>query len=115
MPELPADESVRPQVLPRVRGAASVSASNQPLYVIDGIPVTSTSIGDPTAEPINPMADINPNDIESIEILKDAAAAAIYGSRASNGVVLITTKKGINFLEIIFLFSRKKIDKNTKR
>ncbi|MBC5775136.1 TonB-dependent receptor [Pontibacter sp. KCTC 32443] len=78
----------------RVRGAASVSASNQPLYVVDGIPVTSTDLGSTNAEPLNPIADINPNDIESIEILKDASAAAIYGSRASNGVVIITTKRG---------------------
>lgn len=78
----------------RIRGAASVSASNQPLYVVDGIPVTSTDLGSTNAEPLNPIADINPNDIESIEILKDASAAAIYGSRASNGVVIITTKRG---------------------
>ena len=78
----------------RVRGSASVSASNQPLYVIDGIPVTSQDLSTTNDEPLNPIADINPNDIESFEILKDAAAAAIYGSRASNGVVLITTKKG---------------------
>jgi TonB-linked SusC/RagA family outer membrane protein len=80
----------------RVRGAASVSAGNQPLYVVDGIPITSSDIGGGVinAEQANPIADLNPNDIESIEILKDASAAAIYGSRASNGVVLITTKKG---------------------
>jgi TonB-linked SusC/RagA family outer membrane protein len=78
----------------RIRGASSVSASNQPLYVVDGIIVNSTDPGMANEEPINPVADINPNDIQSIEILKDAAAAAIYGSRASNGVVIITTKKG---------------------
>lgn len=78
----------------RVRGSASVSASNQPLYVVDGIPVTSQDLSTTTDEPTNPIADIDPNDIASFEILKDAAAAAIYGSRASNGVVLITTKKG---------------------
>ncbi|AKD01874.1 TonB-dependent receptor [Pontibacter korlensis] len=78
----------------RVRGAASVSANNQPLYVVDGIPVTSSDLGTSNAEPLNPIADINPNDIASIEILKDASAAAIYGSRASNGVVIITTKRG---------------------
>jgi TonB-dependent starch-binding outer membrane protein SusC len=77
----------------RVRGAASVTASNQPLFVIDGIPVTSHDLSS-GVEALNPMADINPADIESFEILKDASAAAIYGSRASNGVVLITTKKG---------------------
>lgn len=78
----------------RVRGAASVSANNQPLYVVDGIPVTSSDLGTSNSEPLNPIADINPNDISSIEILKDASAAAIYGSRASNGVVIITTKRG---------------------
>ncbi|MGY2131689.1 SusC/RagA family TonB-linked outer membrane protein [Hymenobacter sp. HD11105] len=77
----------------RVRGASSVTASNQPLYVIDGIPVTSQDVGS-DVEPLNPLADLNPNDIESITILKDAASSAIYGARASNGVVLVTTKSG---------------------
>ena len=77
----------------RVRGQSSVSASNQPLYVVDGTPITTDNLaleGGAT----NPLADINPQDIESLEILKDASAGAIYGSRAANGVVLITTKKG---------------------
>jgi len=78
----------------RIRGSSSLSASNQPLYVVDGMPVTSDSQGEETNEDTNPLADINPADIESIQILKDASAAAIYGSRASNGVVLITTKRG---------------------
>ncbi|QIX60694.1 TonB-dependent receptor [Hymenobacter sp. BT18] len=78
----------------RVRGSSSITASNQPLYVIDGIPVTSQDVGLASSEPLNPLADLNPNDIESITILKDAAASAIYGSRASNGVILVTTKKG---------------------
>ncbi len=78
----------------RIRGASSVSASNQPLYVIDGMPVTSQTQSSPGNHPTNPLADINPNDIESVQVLKDASAAAIYGSRASNGVVLITTKRG---------------------
>ncbi len=77
----------------RVRGSASVSASNQPLYVIDGTSVTTANLSN-TSAATNPLADINPNDIESIDILKDASAAAIYGSRGSNGVVLITTKSG---------------------
>jgi TonB-dependent starch-binding outer membrane protein SusC len=77
----------------RIRGSSSVTASNEPLYVIDGIPITSNNQGTSSA-PQNPLADINFNDIESIEILKDASAAAIYGARASNGVVLLTTKKG---------------------
>jgi TonB-linked SusC/RagA family outer membrane protein len=78
----------------RVRGSASVSAGNQPLYVVDGFPITQGSQTDATNEATNPLADINPNDIASIEVLKDASAAAIYGSRASNGVILITTKRG---------------------
>lgn len=77
----------------RVRGNSSISASSQPLYVVDGIPVTSGDQSNYGGE-TNPLADINPNDIESIEILKDASAAAIYGARAANGVVLISTKRG---------------------
>lgn len=71
----------------RVRGRRSISASNDPLYVIDGIPQTSSE-GD------GAIFDINPQDIASMEILKDAAATAIYGSRGANGVILITTKRG---------------------
>lgn len=77
-----------------IRGISSISASSQPLYVVDGLPVTTASMSDGTNDDTNPLADINPNDIESVEILKDASAAAIYGARAGNGVVLITTKKG---------------------
>jgi TonB-linked SusC/RagA family outer membrane protein len=77
----------------RVRGTSSLSASNQPLYVVDGIPITSSSQSG-TSAATNPIADINFNDIESLEVLKDASSSAIYGARASNGVVLITTKKG---------------------
>ncbi len=77
----------------RIRGASSVSASNQPLYVIDGIPITSASQSSNGAE-TNPLADLNFNDVASVDILKDASASAIYGSRAANGVVLITTKRG---------------------
>ncbi|TDN37390.1 TonB-dependent receptor [Hymenobacter sp. UV11] len=78
----------------QVRGTSSVTASNRPLYVIDGVPITFQDQSQAGAEPLNPLADLNPNDIESISILKDASSTAIYGSRASNGVVLITTKKG---------------------
>ena len=77
-----------------IRGISSISASSQPLYVVDGLPVTTASMSDGTNDDTNPLADINPNDIESVEVLKDASAAAIYGARAGNGVVLITTKKG---------------------
>ncbi len=80
----------------RVRGVASISASGDPLYVVDGIPITQDYFlkGSTGAMNNNPLATINPNDIESIDILKDAAATAIYGSRGSNGVILITTKRG---------------------
>lgn len=77
----------------RVRGSSSVSASNQPLYVIDGVPVIMDDFSI-SAATTNPLAQFNFNDVESIQILKDASAAAIYGSRAANGVVLITTKSG---------------------
>jgi TonB-linked SusC/RagA family outer membrane protein len=77
----------------RVRGISSISASNQPLFVIDGVPIVSEALGTFT-EADNPLAAISPDDIESMEVLKDAASAAIYGARGSNGVVLITTKKG---------------------
>ncbi|WP_149527428.1 SusC/RagA family TonB-linked outer membrane protein [Sphingobacterium hotanense] len=74
----------------RVRGGASLSASNNPLIVVDGNPLS----GENVSGAANPLSLINPNDIESMTILKDANATAIYGSRASNGVILITTKKG---------------------
>lgn len=77
----------------RVRGASSVTAGSEPLYIVDGIPITSADLSS-TSAPTSALADINTNDIESIEVLKDAAASAIYGARASNGVVLITTKQG---------------------
>jgi len=74
----------------RIRGGASLNASNDPLIVIDGVPFSGTTIDNAP----NPLSLINPNDIETFTILKDANATAIYGSRASNGVILITTKKG---------------------
>ncbi|MFT4524795.1 MAG: TonB-linked SusC/RagA family outer membrane protein [Bacteroidia bacterium] len=78
-----------------IRGTNSIAAGSQPLVVVDGIPITTGSF-DPgnLGSGSNVLSDINPNDIESIDILKDAAATAIYGSRGANGVVLITTKKG---------------------
>jgi TonB-dependent starch-binding outer membrane protein SusC len=84
----------------RIRGTASLGASSEPLYVIDGFPLESdeTSLpgnaGRDRTAPPNPLAALNPNDIERIDILKDASATAIYGSRGANGVVLITTKQG---------------------
>ncbi|MGC4104425.1 TonB-dependent receptor [Ferruginibacter sp.] len=89
----------------RVRGGTSLTSSNDPLYVIDGVPI-SNSAGQAQAninnygidifdqEPTNPLMTINPDDIESVTVLKDASATAIYGARAANGVIVITTKKG---------------------
>ena len=86
----------------RIRGTGSVNAGQEPLYVIDGLPIenisTATGAGstgyDGNLPPTNPLNSLNPSDIQSVEILKDASATAIYGSRGANGVVLITTKKG---------------------
>jgi TonB-linked SusC/RagA family outer membrane protein len=81
----------------RIRGSNSVNASNDPLYVVDGVFINNTNLiatGLGNQVSSNPLADLNPQDIESIEILKDANATAIYGSRGANGVVLITTKRG---------------------
>jgi TonB-linked SusC/RagA family outer membrane protein len=91
-----------PQVL--IRGTGSITAGNEPLYVIDGVPISQnlnqqdfvqsqTAVASPEPR-ANPLATLNPADIESIEVLKDASAAAIYGSRGSNGVIIITTKSG---------------------
>lgn len=80
----------------QIRGVASMTSSTQPLIVVDGMPVVSGDMTETSKEgsSYNAMSDINPNDIESVEILKDGAATAIYGSRAANGVILITTKRG---------------------
>ena len=80
----------------RVRGTGSFNASNDPLYVIDGVPIISgnvSSLG--TSSGLDILSTMNPSDIESISVVKDAAAASLYGSRAANGVIIITTKKGI--------------------
>jgi TonB-dependent starch-binding outer membrane protein SusC len=77
----------------RIRGSSSITADNQPLFVVDGIPITTEALNYSGAS-INPLTSINFNDVQSIEILKDAASAAIYGSRGANGVVIVTTKKG---------------------
>ncbi len=80
----------------RIRGGSSLTASNSPLFVIDGVPMDNREITGmrSVSKARNPLNEISPGDIESITVLKDASATAIYGSRASNGVVLITTKKG---------------------
>lgn len=85
----------------RVRGGSSLSASNDPLIVIDGVPIESAGV--PGLR--NPLTAINPNDIESFTVLKDASATAIYGSRASNGVIIITTKKGTEGAPLKFDYS----------
>lgn len=86
----------------RIRGMGSLNASNEPLYVIDGVPVTSGSLSSGSGgeasymnnAKTNIMSTLNPSDIENITVIKDAAAASLYGSRAANGVILITTKQG---------------------
>ncbi len=78
----------------RVRGTASMLSGANPLIIVDGFPAIATAYGNNSADGISGLSQINPEDIESIEVLKDAAASAIYGSRAANGVILVTTKKG---------------------
>ncbi|MBK6976923.1 MAG: TonB-dependent receptor [Cytophagaceae bacterium] len=108
----------------QVRGANSFSSNTQPLYVIDGIPFTSgggasNSVAgggtDETQQNLNPLSFLNPQDIESVEVLKDASATAIYGSRGANGVVLVTTKKGNNEgkhnIEFVSNFSMSQVSK----
>jgi len=85
----------------RIRGGSSLNASNDPLIVIDGVPLDNAELKGSA----NPLSFINPNDIESFNILKDASATAIYGSRASNGVIIITTKKGKAGDQLRFNFS----------
>lgn len=82
----------------RIRGVGSISGGTQPLYIVDGVPIISipydpSNAGGDVAR-INPIADINPNDILSIDVLKDASATALYGARAANGVIVLTTKRG---------------------
>jgi TonB-dependent starch-binding outer membrane protein SusC len=81
----------------RIRGVGSITAGNEPLYVVDGVQISSTSannVNNNSTVSNNPLGFLNPNDIESIDVIKDAASAAIYGAAAANGVVLVTTKKG---------------------
>ncbi|MCK5134457.1 MAG: TonB-dependent receptor [Bacteroidales bacterium] len=78
----------------RIRGTGSVNATLAPLYIIDGVAVNMSDLSGLSTSDSNPMATLNPSDIESITVLKDAAASSLYGSRAANGVILITTKQG---------------------
>jgi TonB-dependent SusC/RagA subfamily outer membrane receptor len=101
----------------RVRGISSVSANGDPLYVVDGIPITSDIFianrgGGMNGNPLNT---INPNDIESIQVLKDAAAVGIYGSRGANGVIIIETKKGKSGKPVFTFNSRVGISTYTKK
>ena len=91
----------------RIRGISSISAGGDPLYVIDGIPITDNYFvkGNSGAMNNNPLSSLNPNDIESVEILKDAASTGIYGSRGANGVILITTKRGKDAKKLKFTYS----------
>jgi TonB-linked SusC/RagA family outer membrane protein len=97
--KVPGLQSVAPSGQPggaqtvRIRGVSSVNGNNDPLYVVDGIPLNTGDFSR-VVNTSNALAGINPNDIESVSVLKDAASASIYGSRAANGVILITTKKG---------------------
>ncbi len=81
----------------RIRGGSSLNATNDPLIIIDGLPVSNDGISGMA----DPLSSVNPNDIESFSVLKDASATAIYGSRASNGVIVITTKKGSKMKSVI--------------
>ncbi|MWB96245.1 SusC/RagA family TonB-linked outer membrane protein [Flavobacterium sp. GA093] len=103
----------------RIRGGSSIQGGNEPLYVIDGFPIYNSDVtsGVLSGTPTNPLSSINPADIESITVLKDASSTAIYGSRGANGVVIITTKKGSsNLLTVNYDFTlgqqevREKID-----
>lgn len=101
----------------RIRGGNSIQGGNEPLYVIDGFPVYGGGgLDTPGAGPnLNPMATLNPNDIESIEVLKDASATAIYGSRGANGVVLVTTKSGKRGRDVISVESYYGLQETRKR
>lgn len=101
----------------RIRGMGSINASNSPLYVIDGIPVISGDVSSSTNNNagLDMMSTINPSDIENITVIKDASAASLYGSRAANGVILVTTKSGkagksVFNLKADFGFSRQATD-----
>lgn len=99
----------------RIRGTTSINGTNEPLYVIDGVPLLREKIQEDQGLIINPLSSLNVNDIESIEVLKDASASAIYGARGANGVILITTKRGKeggkNEVTYNYTFSQQKVEK----
>lgn len=94
----------------RIRGTNSITGTSEPLYIIDGIQISNSG----GIRDVSPLSTINPNDIESVEVLKDASASAIYGARAANGVVLITTKRGKNGASRVTFDSYYGIQKVTK-
>ena len=95
-----------------IRGSSSISASNQPLYVVDGLIIDNSSsmgvsglaVNNRNEAFKNPLNTLNPNDIESISVLKDAASGAIYGSRAANGVIVVKTKRGARNQDAVFAY-----------
>jgi len=97
----------------RVRGVGSINAGNDPLYIVDGIQLKTSAISGQASS--NTLASINPNDIETIEVLKDAAAASIYGAAAANGVVLITTKKGKSGSSVVNFSAQQGVMQNISR
>lgn len=103
---IPTDGSLSSGMTFRIRGVNSITGGTQPLFVIDGVPMPTQQITNEDTETVNnPLLGLNPNDIESMEILKDAAAAAIYGAKGANGVVIITTKRGVASTKPKFSFS----------
>lgn len=103
---IPTDGSLSSGMTFRIRGVNSITGGTQPLFVIDGVPMPTQQITNEDTETVNnPLLGLNPNDIESMEILKDAAAAAIYGAKGANGVVIITTKRGAASTKPKFSFS----------
>ena len=103
---IPTDGSLSSGMTFRIRGVNSITGGTQPLFVIDGVPMPTQQITNEDTETVNnPLLGLNPNDIESMEILKDAAAAAIYGAKGAKGVVIITTKRGAASTKPKFSFS----------
>ncbi len=95
----------------RIRGGASLNASNDPLIVVDGVPLSNSGVSGAA----NGLALINPNDIETFTVLKDASASAIYGARASNGVIIITTKKGTSGKPVFNFSTQLSVANNTRQ
>ena len=103
---IPTDGSLSSGMTFRIRGVNSITGGTQPLFVIDGVPMPTQQITNEDSETVNnPLLGLNPNDIESMEILKDAAAAAIYGAKGANGVVITPTKRGAASTKPKFSFS----------